>query len=105
MIRADVDAAAVAVGERLPEVRLEIGYSTIAGLVAATWDYYPGHHDPEFASATRYGRVIASGTHTTALLLGLTASHFSKKGARAIAELVAARLLEVVPDLKAVLAK
>jgi acyl dehydratase len=25
--------------------------------------------------------LIASGTHTTALLLGLTAAHFSKKGA------------------------
>jgi len=39
------------------------------------------HHDAEFAATTRYGRLIASGTHTTALLLGLTASHFSKQGA------------------------
>jgi acyl dehydratase len=31
--------------------------------------------------STRYGRLIASGTHTTALLLGLTASHYSKVGA------------------------
>jgi len=38
------------------------------------------HHDPSFASATRFGRLIASGTHTTALLLGLTASHYSKRG-------------------------
>jgi 3-hydroxybutyryl-CoA dehydratase len=30
---------------------------------------------------TRYGRVIASGTQTTALLLALTASYFSKRGA------------------------
>ena len=44
-------------------------------------DDNPVHHDPEFAARTRYGRVIASGTHTTALLLALTASHFSKKGA------------------------
>ena len=29
----------------------------------------------------RYGRLIASGTHTTALILGLTASYFSKYAA------------------------
>jgi 3-hydroxybutyryl-CoA dehydratase len=50
-------------------------YATAAG------DFNPIHHDPEFAAGTRYGRVIASGTQTTALLLGLTASHFSKLGA------------------------
>jgi 3-hydroxybutyryl-CoA dehydratase len=44
-------------------------------------DDNPIHHDAEFAAATRYRRVIASGTHTTALLLGLTASHFSKTAA------------------------
>lgn len=43
-------------------------------------DDNPIHHDPRFAAKTRYGRVIASGTHTTALLLALTAKHFSKKG-------------------------
>jgi 3-hydroxybutyryl-CoA dehydratase len=43
-------------------------------------DTNPVHHDAEFAAASRYGRLIASGTHTTALLLGLTASHFSKSG-------------------------
>jgi acyl dehydratase len=43
-------------------------------------DTNPVHHDPDFAAASRYGRLIASGTHTTALLLGLTASHFSKHG-------------------------
>ena len=41
-------------------------------------DDNPLHHDAEYAETTRYGRLIASGTHTTALLLGLTASHFSK---------------------------
>jgi 3-hydroxybutyryl-CoA dehydratase len=47
----------------------------------AVGDDNPVHHDPQFAAATRYRHVIASGTHTTALLLGLTASHFSKKAA------------------------
>ena len=46
----------------------------------AVGDTNPIHRDPEAAASSRYGRLIASGTHTTALLLGLTASHFSKKG-------------------------
>ena len=47
----------------------------------AAGDNNPIHHNPEFAASTRFGRLIASGPHTTALLLSLTASHFSKKGA------------------------
>ena len=50
-------------------------YATSAG------DTNPVHHDPSFAATTRYGRPIASGTHTTALLLGLTASHYSRDAA------------------------
>ncbi len=44
-------------------------------------DDNPVHHDAAFAAGTRFGRLIASGTHTTALLLALTAAHFSKRGA------------------------
>jgi acyl dehydratase len=55
--------------------------AVVGGYARAAGDDNPVHHDVEFARATRYGRLIASGTHTTALLLGLTASHFSKKGA------------------------
>jgi acyl dehydratase len=47
----------------------------------AAGDDNPVHHDADFAASTRYGRLIASGTQTTALLLGLTAAHFSRKGA------------------------
>jgi len=53
----------------------------VSNYASAAGDDNPVHHDPEFASSSRYGRLIASGTHTTALLLGLTASHFSKRGA------------------------
>jgi len=52
----------------------------VAAYAHAAGDPNPVHHDPEFAAGSRYGRLIASGTHTTALLLGLTASHFSKEG-------------------------
>jgi acyl dehydratase len=55
--------------------------STVGAYAEAAGDDNPVHHDAAFAASTRYGRLIASGTHTTALLLGLTASHFSKRGA------------------------
>lgn len=53
----------------------------VAEYAMAAGDNNPVHQDSAFAATTRYGKPIASGTHTSALLLGLTASHFSKKGA------------------------
>ncbi|MEM7465436.1 MAG: MaoC family dehydratase [Pseudomonadota bacterium] len=65
-----------------PHDRFAQTYQLDAALVSsqalAVGDDNPIHHDPIFAAQTRYKRPIASGTHTTALLLGLTASHFSK---------------------------
>lgn len=39
------------------------------------------YRDSAFAASARYGWLIASDTQTSTLLLGLTASHFSKNGA------------------------
>ena len=55
--------------------------ATVVEFANAAGDNNPIHHDPEFAATTRFGRPTASGPHTTALLLALTASHFSKTGA------------------------
>jgi acyl dehydratase len=55
--------------------------AAVAEYARAAGDTNPVHHDPAFAATTRYGRLIASGTHTSALLMGLTASHFSQRGA------------------------
>jgi acyl dehydratase len=52
-----------------------IAFATAAG------DNNPIHHDAEVAATTRFGRPTASGPHITALLLALTASHFSKRAA------------------------
>ncbi len=52
----------------------------VSDFARSAGDDNPVHHDASFAASTRYGRIIASGTHTTAMLLALTASHFSKKG-------------------------
>ena len=53
----------------------------VSEFAKAAGDYNPMHHDPEFAAKTRFKKLIASGTHTSALLLGLTASYFSNYGA------------------------
>jgi acyl dehydratase len=51
--------------------------ATVVDFANAAGDSNPIHHDPELAATTRFGRPTASGPHTTALLLALTASHFS----------------------------
>jgi acyl dehydratase len=52
--------------------------AAVSAYSQAAGDTNPVHHDAAFAAGTRYGRPIASGTHTTALLLALTASHYSQ---------------------------
>src|SRR5215510_7083087 len=50
----------------------------VAEYARSVGDLNPVHFDAAFAARTRYRRLIASGTQTTALLLGLTATHFSQ---------------------------
>ncbi len=52
--------------------------NSVAEYARAAGDSNPVHFDAAFAAQTRYRRIIASGTQTTALLLGLTAAHFCK---------------------------
>lgn len=53
----------------------------VTAFADAAGDNNPIHHDAAYAATTRFGRPTASGPHTTALLLALTASHYSRKGA------------------------
>ncbi len=55
--------------------------STVSAFASAVGDTNPVHHDADLAAKSRFGRLIASGPQTTAHLLALTASHFSKRGA------------------------
>lgn len=78
----ETDAAAappVAVGDRFSREHV-FNVEEVSAFSTAAGDDNPLHHDAAFAEGTRFGRLIVSGTHTTALLLGLTASHFSKLG-------------------------
>jgi 3-hydroxybutyryl-CoA dehydratase len=54
--------------------------ASVAQFARLVGDDNPIHYDAAYALRTRYGRIIASGTQTTALLLALTASYFSKRG-------------------------
>ncbi|WP_431513377.1 MaoC family dehydratase [Variovorax sp. DAIF25] len=52
----------------------------VRAFALAAGDENPLHHDAAFAQGTRFGGLIASATHTTSLLMGLTASHFATRG-------------------------
>jgi acyl dehydratase len=54
---------------------------TVSAFAHAVGDTNPVHHDADAAAKSRFGRLIASAPQTTAHLLALTASHFSKRGA------------------------
>jgi 3-hydroxybutyryl-CoA dehydratase len=55
--------------------------AAVSAFARAAGDDNPLHHDPDHAATTRYGRLVASGPQTTAHLMALTASHFSRRGA------------------------
>ena len=61
--------------------RLSLEPSAVSAFAHAVGDTNPVHHDADLAAKSRFGRLIASGPQTTAHLLALTASHFSKRGA------------------------
>jgi acyl dehydratase len=67
---------AVTVGETFSKRHLFTA-EDIAGFAGRAGDWNPLHHDPDMAAATRFGGLIASGTQTSALLMGLAAQHLS----------------------------
>jgi acyl dehydratase len=50
----------------------------IAAFVRISGNSNPLHHDAQAAQRARHGEIIASGEHTTALMIGLLSSHFSQ---------------------------
>ena len=53
----------------------------IATFARLSGDSNPLHHDQQAAQRARHGEIIASGEHTTAMLIGLASSHFSQPDA------------------------
>ncbi|OIQ76415.1 (R)-specific enoyl-CoA hydratase [mine drainage metagenome] len=73
----DKSHAWVAVGEKFSKLHT-FTEDQVRAFATDAGDTNPLHHDAAVAAASRYKKLIVSGTHTTALILGLTASHFSK---------------------------
>ena len=55
--------------------------ASIRAFAQAAGDENPLHHDPAFAEASRFGGIIASGTHHGALMMGLVATELTRLGA------------------------
>ena len=58
--------------------RMTFDAKSIRDFATASGDFNPLHHDEDFARASAFGTLIASGTHVSALMMGLTATHFSQ---------------------------
>jgi acyl dehydratase len=54
--------------------------NSIASFALLAGDTNPLHHDAEFAKGTRFGGIIASGSHVSSLMSGMVAGHFANKG-------------------------
>jgi acyl dehydratase len=65
------------VGERFTE-SVHLSAESISAFADAVGDSNPLHHDQAVAARSRFGGLIASGTHSASLLMALTASHFSR---------------------------
>ena len=70
----------VKVGERFTD-EARFSREEIAQFARLAGDFNPLHHDEEFARGTRFGGIIACGPQTASRFLGMTATHFSKRGA------------------------
>jgi len=70
----------VFVGERFERVVTfdEAGARAFATLVG---DFNPLHHDAEMAAQSRFGGLIISGTQSVAMLMAMTATFLSARGA------------------------
>ena len=56
---------------------VRLSEAEIAAGARQVYDLNPLHHDPVVARAAGYPGLIASGAHTGAIFMGMTATHFS----------------------------
>ncbi len=67
----------VAVGEAITKT-LRYTREDIAKFARMTYDENPLHHDVQAAERARFGEIIAAGQHTSAIMMGLMATYFSR---------------------------
>jgi acyl dehydratase len=70
----------VKVGERITD-EARFSKEEVTEFARLAGDENPLHHDEEFAKATRFGGIIACGPQIASRFMGMTATHFSKRGA------------------------
>lgn len=68
------------VGEHIVEQRV-LTVEEIDRFATLCGDLNPLHHDEAYARQTRFGGIIACGPQLTALMMGMTATYFSREGA------------------------
>ena len=66
------------VGDRVEE-EFSLDAAAIRAGAQLVGDFNLLHHDETFAASSRFGDLIASGAHTSALFAGLTTKRFGKK--------------------------
>lgn len=67
----------VSVGENVVRM-LKYSREDIAQFARMTYDHNPLHYDSEAAEKARFGEIIAAGQHTSAIMMGMVATHFSR---------------------------
>jgi acyl dehydratase len=67
----------VVIGERCTRT-MRFDRAAVAAFAHLTGDANPLHFDTTAAERSRHGRIIASGQHTTSLLIGLASTYFSR---------------------------
>lgn len=60
--------ADVAAGDELPTLVDHISYRRVIMSPGATWDYFPGHHDPDYARSQGQPTIYANSLHLFGLL-------------------------------------
>lgn len=63
-------------------IQSQVRYSReqIAQFARLTGDFNPLHHDRQAAERASFGEIIASGQQTSSQMIGIVASHFSRRG-------------------------
>lgn len=70
----------IRIGERISS-KITLSLEEVATFARLSGDLNPLHHDEHYAAQTRFGGVIVSGPQLISLMMGLTATHFSRETA------------------------
>ena len=70
--------ACAMVGESFSQ-RVTFDAKSVRDFAALTGDFNPLHHDQGAAERSPFGSLIVSGPHVTALMMGMTATHFCQR--------------------------